>query len=83
MHLASNWSNQSRPWREFLRNDPVIPLVQDGEGPEEVQQLFERIRSAIGFVPNLFRLWANAAHLLPVLVKMETTICGEGKVRRG
>jgi transposase len=19
MHLASNWSNQSRPWREFLR----------------------------------------------------------------
>lgn len=63
-----------------MKNDPVIPLVQDGEGPEEVQQLFERIRGAIGFVPNLFRLWANAAHLLPVLVKMETTICGEGKV---
>jgi len=21
MHLASNWSNQSRPWRELLRND--------------------------------------------------------------
>jgi uncharacterized peroxidase-related enzyme len=59
---------------------PAIPLVQDGEGSEAVQQLFARIRAAIGFVPNLFRLWANAPHLLPTLVQMETTICGSGKV---
>lgn len=63
-----------------MATGPVIPLVQDGEGSAEVQQLFERIRAAIGFVPNLFRLWANAAHLLPTLVQMETTICGDGKV---
>ena len=41
-----------------------------------MQALFARIRAAIGFVPNLFRLWANAPHLLPTLVQMETTICG-------
>lgn len=58
----------------------IMPLVQDGEGSTEVQELFDRIRSSIGFVPNLFRLWANAPHLLPTLVQMETTICGSGKV---
>jgi uncharacterized peroxidase-related enzyme len=63
-----------------MQETPIIPLVQDGEGSEEVQQLFARIRAAIGFVPNLFRLWANAPHLLPTLVQMETTICGSGKV---
>jgi uncharacterized peroxidase-related enzyme len=63
-----------------MQADPVIPLVQDGEGSAEVQQLFARVRGAIGFVPNLFRLWANAAHLLPTLIQMETTICGDGKV---
>lgn len=63
-----------------MHSVPTIPLVQDGEGSQEVQQLFARIRAAIGFVPNLFRLWANAPHLLPTLVQMETTICGSGKV---
>ncbi|HNN94701.1 MAG TPA: carboxymuconolactone decarboxylase family protein [Pseudomonadota bacterium] len=63
-----------------MQSPPIIPLVQDGEGSEEVQALFARIRAAIGFVPNLFRLWANAPHLLPTLVQMETTICGSGKV---
>ena len=37
-------------------------------------------RQRLAFVPNLFRLWANAPHLLPTLVQMETTICGSGKV---
>lgn len=63
-----------------MSNEPMMPLVQDGEGPAEVQMLFDRIRTALGFVPNLFRLWANAPHLLPTLVQLETTICGTGKV---
>ena len=30
-----------------MQETPIIPLVQDGEGSEEVQQLFARIRAAI------------------------------------
>ena len=37
-----------------MHQTPVIPLMTDEEAPPEVRQLFERIKSAIGFVPNLY-----------------------------
>lgn len=58
----------------------VIPLMTDDEAPPEVRSFFEKVREAIGFVPNLFRLWARAPHLVDTLIQLETTVGGSGKV---
>lgn len=42
--------------------------------------LLEEVRAALGFVPNLVRLWAEAPHLVSTLVSLETTIGGPGLV---
>lgn len=55
-------------------------MMTDEDAPPEVRALFERIRGAIGFVPNLFRLWGNAPHLVDTLVQLEVTVAGSGKV---
>jgi len=45
-----------------------------------MRAFFDRVRGAIGFVPNLFRLWARAPHLVETLVQLETTVGGSGKI---
>lgn len=64
-----------------MTKQTAIPLMTDEDAPPRVRELFDRIRGAIGFVPNLFRLWAQAPHLVDTLVQLETTIAGTGKIR--
>jgi len=58
----------------------VIPLMTDEEAPKEVREFFEKVSETIGFVPNLFRLWARAPHLLDPLIAFETAVSGSGKI---
>lgn len=63
-----------------MSQERPIPLLSDEDATPEVRALFERIQNAIGFVPNLFRLWGNAPHLVETLVQLEVTVAGSGKV---
>jgi uncharacterized peroxidase-related enzyme len=63
-----------------MSDNPIIPLVTDEAATPEVEAVFKRFRDAIGFVPNLVRMWAQAPHLLDTLVELETTLAGTGKI---
>jgi hypothetical protein len=41
----------------------VLPLVSDEQASPEVRAVFEKFRSALGFVPNLVRASASTARL--------------------
>jgi uncharacterized peroxidase-related enzyme len=58
----------------------MIPLVSDSAATPEAREAFEKFRQALGFVPNLVRLWAHSPPLLQALAALEMTVCASGRV---
>jgi uncharacterized peroxidase-related enzyme len=58
----------------------VLPLVSDEEASPEVRAVFEKFRNALGFVPNLVRLWSQSSLLFPALTQLEAVVGAAGKV---
>jgi uncharacterized peroxidase-related enzyme len=61
-------------------DSPLIPLAPEDPADPRIRQAFEKIAGALGFVPNLVRLWSRAPHLVGALVELELAIASEGKV---
>jgi uncharacterized peroxidase-related enzyme len=58
----------------------VLPLVSDEQASPEVRAVFEKFRSALGFVPNLVRLWSHSPLLFGALTGLEAVVGAAGKV---
>jgi uncharacterized peroxidase-related enzyme len=58
----------------------VLPLVTDEQASPETRALFEKFRQALGFVPNLVRLWANSKLLANALAQLEMVVGANGRV---
>lgn len=59
--------------------ESIIPLNESPEEPQ-IREIYATFDKALGFVPNLVKLWSQAPHLVSALVAVETALGGEGKV---
>jgi AhpD family alkylhydroperoxidase len=59
--------------------DSIIPFDRAPDDPQ-IREIFATFERALGFVPNLVKLWSQAPHLVSALVAVETALGGAGKV---
>jgi uncharacterized peroxidase-related enzyme len=60
--------------------EPIIPLVSDAEASADALETFHQFRRALGFVPNLVRLWANSPLLMRAALALEVAVGTDGRV---
>jgi AhpD family alkylhydroperoxidase len=60
--------------------ETVLPLVTDEQASPEVRAVFDKFKSALGFVPNLVRLWSHSPLLFGALTGLEAVVGAPGKV---
>jgi uncharacterized peroxidase-related enzyme len=58
----------------------VLPLVTDEQASPETRALFDKFRQALGFVPNLVRLWAHSKLLSSALSQLEMVVGSSARV---
>jgi AhpD family alkylhydroperoxidase len=58
---------------------PILPFAEEPSDPQ-IREIYAQFTAALGFVPNLVKLWSQAPHLVSALVAVETALGGAGKV---
>jgi uncharacterized peroxidase-related enzyme len=60
--------------------EPIIPLVTDAEASADALEMFHQFRRALGFVPNLVRMWAHSPLLMKAALALEVAMTTAGRV---